>query len=81
MNARPHDPDETLGPGPSPAERADALIAMGRHADAIPWLERAIAEDPQAVGPRCRLALAFVRLGDNRRALAAADRAHRARTG
>jgi hypothetical protein len=46
-----------------PAARADALQALGRHAEAIPWLERAIADDPQSVEPRCRLALAFVRLG------------------
>src|SRR5437763_1978521 len=58
-----------------PLAQAEALVAVGRPADAIPWLERAIAADPHAVEPRCMLTLALVRLGRPAEALAAAERA------
>jgi tetratricopeptide (TPR) repeat protein len=58
-----------------PLERVEALLAVGRHAEAIPWLERAIADDPTALEPRCRLALAFLRLKQHPQALRAAERA------
>jgi tetratricopeptide (TPR) repeat protein len=58
-----------------PAARADALLELGRYAEAIPWLERAIADDPQSLEPRCQLGLAFVRLRHYGRALQAAERA------
>src|SRR5882762_4047944 len=58
-----------------PLARAEALLAIGRHAEALPWLERAIAEDPDAVEPRCMLTLALVRLGRLAEALEAAERA------
>src|SRR5256885_2176859 len=56
-----------------PLARADALLGIGRPAEAIPWLQRAIADDPHAVEPRCLLTLALVRLGRPAEALAAAD--------
>jgi tetratricopeptide (TPR) repeat protein len=59
----------------SPSAQAEALLALGRPAEAIPWLERAIADDPGAIEPRCRLALAFCRLGQYPRAIQAAERA------
>ena len=68
-----HPTDAHAEPGPS--ARADALLALGRHAEAIPWLERAIAVDPQAIEPRCRLVLTLLRLGQRREALLAAERA------
>src|SRR5262245_30367061 len=71
MNADAGRADATAGP----LERAEALLAVSRHAEAIPWLERAIADDPTALEPRCRLALAFVRLKQHDRALRATEQA------
>ena len=43
--------------------QAQALIAVGRHADAVPLLQRAIAAEPEGAYPRCLLAACFIDMG------------------
>lgn len=43
--------------------QAQALIAVGRHADAIPLLQRAIAAEPESSYPRCVLAGCLIDIG------------------
>jgi tetratricopeptide (TPR) repeat protein len=45
--------------------QAQALIAVGRHADAVPLLQRAIAAEPEIAYPRCVLALCFINMGQH----------------
>jgi tetratricopeptide (TPR) repeat protein len=51
------------------------LNNIGRHADAVAVLSKAIAADPQAVEPRCELAYALLSLGRVRDALKEAEAA------
>lgn len=43
--------------------QAQALIAVGRHADAVPLLQRAIVAEPESVYPRCVLAGCLIEMG------------------
>jgi Flp pilus assembly protein TadD len=43
--------------------QAQALIAVGRHADAVPLLHRAITAEPEGAWPRCVLASCFIGMG------------------
>jgi tetratricopeptide (TPR) repeat protein len=54
---------------------AENLIAIRRYADALPWIARAIAADPDSAWPYCLLARALIPLGQYRRALKAAETA------
>ena len=71
VSARVSEPNDAA----TPLARGEALLAIGRHADAIRWLERAIAADPHALEPRCRLALAYIKLNQYGQAVRAADSA------
>jgi tetratricopeptide (TPR) repeat protein len=76
---------EGVDPGPPPVsgpdfpvaaiERAEQLIGIRRYADALQWLGRAIAADPERARAHCLMALAFIGLGEYAQALAAAGRA------
>ena len=56
-----------------PIRHAENLIALRRYADAFPWIERAIAADPQSARPHCLLAVVLFQLGQYRRALKTAE--------
>ena len=43
--------------------QAQALIAVGRHADAVPLLQRAIVAEPESSYPRCVLAGCLIDIG------------------
>src|ERR1700724_980217 len=43
--------------------QAQALIALGRHADAVPLLHRAITAEPESSYPRCVLAGCLIDIG------------------
>jgi tetratricopeptide (TPR) repeat protein len=56
-------------------ERADHLIGVRRYSEALPWLTRALAAEPQNARAHCFMALAFLSLGEPTKALAAGARA------
>lgn len=62
-------------PREGPIRHAENLIALRRFADALHWIERAIAADPQSARPHCLLAFALLHLGQYRRALQTAETA------
>jgi tetratricopeptide (TPR) repeat protein len=53
--------------------QAQALIDVGRSAEAVPLLQRAIEADPQSVRTRCLMALALLKLRQLAQALRAAE--------
>ena len=65
------DPD----PGRSALDRGSALLDLGRSDEAVDVLRQAVAAEPDAVEPRCQLALALLRSGENREALQLAESA------
>jgi tetratricopeptide (TPR) repeat protein len=62
-----------VAPAEGPIQHADNLIAIRRYAEALPWIARAIAADPDSAWPYCLLARALIPLGQYRRALKAAE--------
>lgn len=76
---------EGVDPGPLPAsgpdvpaaatERAEQLIGIRRYTDALRWLGRALAADPERGRAHCLMAQAFIGLRQYAQALAAAERA------
>ncbi|MDQ6709355.1 MAG: tetratricopeptide repeat protein [Candidatus Dormibacteraeota bacterium] len=65
----------TPASGDSYIARAHALIDLGRQADAIPLLQRAIAADPEDAYPRCILAACFLDLDRDEEACRAVENA------
>lgn len=57
--------------------RGETLLELGRTAEAIPWLQRAIGRDPTNARAHCLLALTLLRLEDYPRALQMAEEAAR----
>jgi tetratricopeptide (TPR) repeat protein len=57
------------------AAQAESLMGVARYAEAVVLLQRAIQADPQALRPRCQLALALLNRGQRSQALRAADEA------
>jgi Flp pilus assembly protein TadD len=55
--------------------QAQALIAVGRHADAVPLLQRAITAEPEGAYSRCLLAACFIDMGRHDDACTMAERA------
>lgn len=55
--------------------RGEAFLEAGRPADALPYLGRLAAAEPEVVRIRCLLALAYYQLGRNAEALEAAESA------
>jgi tetratricopeptide (TPR) repeat protein len=49
-------------PSPRLCSQAQALIDVGRSAEAVPLLQRAIGADPQSLRARCLIALALLKL-------------------
>lgn len=72
-------PEARTGTNPESAQglidRAEHLIGVRRHAEALPWLGRALAADPENARAHCFMALAFLSIGDHTKALGAAERA------
>jgi tetratricopeptide (TPR) repeat protein len=72
-------PESVIGIDPaSPGgliDRAEHLIGVRRYVEALPWLGRAIAVEPQNSRGHCLMALALRSLGEYPRALEAAQRA------
>jgi len=56
-------------------DRARVLLDAGRAQEALPLLQRVLASHPDDVDALCRLALAYLKLGDRTRQLEAAERA------
>jgi tetratricopeptide (TPR) repeat protein len=56
-------------------DRAEHLIGVRRYSEALPWLSRALAAEPQNARAHCFMALAFLSLGESSKALAAGARA------
>lgn len=73
------DPSPAFDPGldaPRAAvQRAEQLIGIRRYTEALPWLGRAVAAEPESPRAHCLMALALTGLGEYRRALDAAGRA------
>jgi tetratricopeptide (TPR) repeat protein len=55
---------EALGSLPAASNRGNALLDMGKHADALRAHQKACARDPLSPGTRYNLALTQLRLGD-----------------
>ena len=62
-------------PGHAALERGAALLDLGRSEEAVGVLRQAVAEEPDALEPRCQLALALLRSAENRDALELAESA------
>ena len=56
-------------------DRAEHLIGVRRYSEALPWLGRALAAEPENARAHCFMALAFLALGESSKALAAGARA------
>jgi tetratricopeptide (TPR) repeat protein len=65
--------DSESGPASSYVAQAEALLDIGRDADAIPLLQRAIAADPEDATPRCLLGAALLGIDQPAEALQAAE--------
>lgn len=61
-------PDDPKRPGREAYESGRALLAFGRFEDAIPFLEEAVALDPEFAEAHYRLGVALIRAGNRDRA-------------